>query len=144
MTFEDMLDREAIRQTMATYTINGDRGRLASLAAAFAPDGVLEFPGVRAQGAAQIESVLSAPGRPRDPRHSFTRHNLTSSLIDLAGDEASGRTYFQVVTDIGLDHQGHYADRFVRTADGWRLAHRQVRIDWQAADSVYPPFPERS
>lgn len=143
MTVEEMLDREAIRLLMATYNVNGDRGRIEALAGTFAQDGILEFPGARAEGRDAIIAALTAPGRPRDPRHRLTRHNLTSSLVELDGDQATGRTYFQVVTDIGLDHQGHYADRFARTAEGWRIAHRQVRIDWQSASSLHSPFPTR-
>lgn len=143
MTIQDLLDREAIRLLMATYTVNGDRARIDALAGVFASTGILEFPGVRAEGLAQIVSALSSPSRERNPQHTFTRHNLTSSLIELDGASATGRTYFQVVTDIGLDHQGHYADRFVREQEGWRISHRQVRIDWQSPQSVYPPFPTR-
>ncbi|WP_088185610.1 nuclear transport factor 2 family protein [Sphingobium sp. Z007] len=143
MTMEEMLDREAIRLLMATYTINGDRGRIATLADVFAEDGILEFSGEQSQGRQTILRRLDTPGQPRDPRHSFTRHNLTSSLVELDGEGATGRTYFQVMTDIGLDHHGHYADRFVRTSAGWKIAHRQVRIDWQSPDSLYPTFPKR-
>ena len=143
MTIEEMLDREAIRLLMATYTINGDRGRIDGLVDAFADDGILEFSGEQSRGRSAIAQRLGTPDRPRDPQHSFTRHNLTSSLVELAGETATGRTYFQVMTDIGLDHHGHYADRSERTGAGWRIAHRQVRIDWQSPDSLYPPFPKR-
>lgn len=143
MTIEEMLDREAIRLLMATYTINGDRGRIAALADVFAEDGLLEFSGEQSRGRQAIVDRLGTTDQPRDPRHGFTRHNLTSSLVGLDGDGATGRTYFQVMTDIGLDHHGHYADRFVRTDAGWKIAHRQVRIDWQSPDSLYPTFPKR-
>ena len=40
----------AIRDLLARYTYNGDRGRVAELAACFAADGILEYPGNRAEG----------------------------------------------------------------------------------------------
>lgn len=132
-------DREAIRQLMAVYTINGDRGRVAAMGEAFADDGVIAFSGEATYGREAIVARLSGGGT-RNPALEVARHHLTSSLIELDGDAASARTYFQVLTNRGLDHHGHYADRLVRTAQGWRIAHREVRIDYQAPDSLYTPF----
>ncbi|MET0369998.1 MAG: nuclear transport factor 2 family protein [Sphingobium sp.] len=132
-------DREAIRHVMAIYNINGDRGRVAALGEAFAENGVIEFSGQATQGREAIVARLSQGGT-RNPALTVSRHHITTSLIELDGDSASARTYFQVLSDIGLDHHGHYVDRFVRTADGWRIAHRNVRIDYQSPDSLYAPL----
>ena len=40
-----MTDTAEIRDLYTRYTYNGDRGRLADLAACFADGGTLEFPG---------------------------------------------------------------------------------------------------
>ncbi len=132
-------DREAIRQLMAIYNINGDRGRIDALAAVFADDGVIEFSGEASKGRAAIVARLSGGGT-RNPALELSRHHLTTSLIELDGDGATARSYFQVLTNQGLDHHGHYADRLVRTPDGWRIAHRSVRIDYQSPDSLYAPL----
>lgn len=132
-------DREAIRHLMAVYNINGDRGRVAALGEAFAEDGVIEFSGETTQGRAAIVARLSQ-GATRNPALELSRHHLTSSLIELEGDTATARSYFQVLTNQGLDHHGHYADRLVRTAEGWRIAHRSVRIDYQSPDTLYAPL----
>lgn len=132
-------DREAIRHLMAVYNINGDRGRVDALGGAFAEDGVIEFSGEATQGRAAIVARLSAGGT-RNPALTLSRHHLTTSLIELDGDRATARSYFQVLTNAGLDHHGHYADTLIRTADGWRIAHRSVRIDYQAPDSLYAPL----
>lgn len=134
-------DRDAIRDLLARYTYNGDRGRVAELAACFAPDGVLEYPGNQAQGRAAIESLLS--GGERNPQLSFVRHHIANPLIEVDGDVATARSYFAVHSNHGPDHSGTYDDRLVRTAEGWRFAHRRVRVDWQAQGSLFRPMVTR-
>ncbi|MDR3389631.1 MAG: nuclear transport factor 2 family protein [Rudaea sp.] len=131
-------DREAIRHLMALYNINGDRGRIDALGATFAEDGEIEFSGETSTGRAAIIARLSR-GTP-NPALELSRHHLTTSLIEIDGETATARSYFQVLTNRGLDHHGHYADSLVRTPDGWRIAHRSVRIDYQSADSLYAPL----
>ena len=43
----------------ARYTYNGDCGRLADLAACFADDGTLEFPGGKGTGRAGVAEALT-------------------------------------------------------------------------------------
>ncbi|MEY4238982.1 MAG: hypothetical protein RL339_1583 [Pseudomonadota bacterium] len=129
-------DRDAIRQLLAVYTYNGDRGRIAELAACFALNGVLEFPGATATGPEAIAAALSGGG-PGDPRRSFVRHHTTNPLIEVDGDSATSRSYFTVWSNHGADHAGTYSDRFERTPQGWRFTHRLVRIDWQAEESLF-------
>ncbi|MDP3676038.1 MAG: nuclear transport factor 2 family protein [Novosphingobium sp.] len=134
-------DRDAIRDLLARYTYNGDRGRVAELAACFAPDGVLEFPGTRAQGPAAIEQALR--GGERDPQRTFVRHHITNPLIEVEGDAATARSYFAVTSNNGPDHSGTYDDQLIRTGQGWRFARRRVRVDWQAASSLFRPMDTR-
>ncbi len=140
MTDGEVADREAIRLLMARYNAHGDRGRLEALAATFAEEG--EFSGTASRGRAGILARLGAPGA-RDPRLTVTRHHLTTSLVEIDGDRATGRTYFQVWTEIGLDHHGVYVDAMVKQAGGWLFLVREVRIDWQAVDSLYPALDVR-
>lgn len=134
-------DRDAIRHLLATYTYNGDRGRVEGLAGCFAADGVLEFSGKRLQGPAAIAAGLTS-GEP-NPARTFVRHHITNPLIEVDGDRATARSYFAVTCNNGPDHSGTYSDQLVRTDDGWRFAHRMVRIDWQAPTSLYPPMVSR-
>jgi hypothetical protein len=128
-------DRDAIRHLLANYTYNGDRGRLAELAACFAADGVIEYPGARAEGPAAIAAALSSG--PANPARTFVRHHITNPLIEVASDSATARSYFTVHSNNGPDHSGTYNDTLVRTPAGWRFALRQVRIDWQADNSLF-------
>jgi len=134
-------DRDAIRDLLACYTYNGDRGRVADLAACFAADGVLEYPGNRPVGPAAIAASLTS-GR-RDPRLTFVRHHITNPLIRVDGDGATARSYFTVHSNFGPDHSGTYDDTLVRTPEGWRFAHRRVRIDWQAEASLFAKMATR-
>jgi ketosteroid isomerase-like protein len=128
-------DRDAIRDLLARYTYNGDRGRLDAMTACFADDGVLEFLGQAPRGPEAIKAALSAGTR--DPRLTFVRHHITNPLITVEGDGATARSYFAVHSNSGPDHSGTYDDRLVRTPEGWRFAHRRVRIDWQAEGSLF-------
>ncbi len=138
MTEDDIGDRVAILDLLARYTHSGDRGRIAELAGCFAADGVLEYPGGRGTGPAEIAALLGS-GAPRDGI-SFVRHHVAVPLIEIDGDTASARSYFTVVSDNGPDHAGTYSDRIVRTGTGWRFAHRRVRVDWQAPGSLFRPM----
>ena len=46
-----------------------------------------------------------------------------------------------VHTNIGPDHHGVYVDRLARVDGQWKIAEREVRLDWQSPDSVYAPLP---
>jgi SnoaL-like domain len=136
-------DFAAIRSLVTRYNISGDRARIDDLAACFAPDGILEFPGRRGAGRRGIIEALGAGER--NPDLTLTRHHLTTMQI-LPGedaDDATGRIYFFVVTNAGIDHSGVYVDRYTRHAGEWLVAHRQVRIDWQSSTSLNRPMVSR-
>jgi hypothetical protein len=40
-------------------------------------------------------------------------------------------------TDIGPDHAGYYLDIFRKEGDLWLIAHRRVRMDWEAGNSLF-------
>lgn len=131
---------EAIRDLLARYTYAGDRGRVEILAACFAEDGTLEFPGTAATGPAAIVAALTAG--PANPARRFVRHHITNPLIEVTANSkaATARSYFLVISDNGPDHAGTYDDRLRLTNDGWRFEHRRVRVDWQAATSLFRPM----
>jgi hypothetical protein len=133
-------DREALRLLLARYNIAGDRGRRAEFAGVFADDAVLTLPWSRLHGRNAIVRELFEPESGAKPhaaaaKPAFVRHHLTTSKIDLDGDEAYGRTYFLVLTEIGLDHSGVYVDRFTRRGGEWLIIDREVRLDFVAPDT---------
>lgn len=85
------------------------------------------------------------PDPARDPflvNTKFFRHHLTTSLIDLTGAHtAKARTYFLVMTELGLDHAGTYDDEFVCLDGAWLIRRRTMSLHWRSPESLFPPQP---
>ena len=148
MTVDELIARECIRQTMANYTMAGDRLRSEDFIAVFTEDAVLESERVpeadafRCEGRQAIREWFGrwrAPGRETSARRAtFIRHHLSTSQIELSSpDSATARTYWVAYSDIGPDHCGYYIDVFRKTGERWLIAHRKVRLDWRAPHSLY-------
>ena len=149
MTLDELLAREAIRDTMAKYNVSGDRLKADDFAACFTEDGIIQSeraPGdyiFRYVGRAAILEWQNRwrsrePGADTVQGASFVRHNLSTCKIDLTGPiTAKARTYWVAWTDIGPDHSGVYLDDFRRVGDDWLIALRRVRRDWAAAESLF-------
>ena len=131
-------DRECQRLVVDSAAYNDSRAWEA-LAALYADDGVVVRPnGERVVGRAAIaESYAAAPANRR------TRHVCTNWRFDLNGpDAARGITSVLVYSwdancepDPKFGHQldsrmviGDFADRFVRTSGGWRIAERRASL----------------
>ena len=135
-----MLDERAINRLVLDYAQAVDRLDEPLLRRVFSADAVLEGPGWRFEGIEQICSILPIM------KDSFVSswHATHQQTIDLDGDRASGETYCagrhlqkggyaenQVVTMII-----RYQDRFVRTADGWRMSFRKEIVDWTETGTI--------
>lgn len=131
----ELLAREAVRDLVARYNANADRGRFGEVLELFAPDAILELPDEVHHGRAEIEAmfrsvqtrvVASVPSGTRP----HLRHFTSTLQIDLDDDDhAHSRCYFAVLMPHGLDHWGTYTDEFVRSAGAWRFARRKVAVD---------------
>ena len=156
MTLDEMLAREAIRDTMARYTMAGDKLKVDEYIACFTEDGVIQserapgdflfrFAGREAIRQWQERWRSRGPGEAAVHAASFVRHNLTTCQIDLTGPEtATARTYWTAWTDIGPDHSGIYLDDFRKVGDAWLIALRRVRRDWAADGSLFVTAVERT
>jgi SnoaL-like domain len=149
MTDAELLAREGIRHTMASYTMAGDRLQTEKFVAVFTEDAILETEGVPEQDAFRhvgrqgirdwIERWRERPKQDGKPVHQarFLRHHLSTSLIEFVDEEtAKTRTYWTAYTDIGPDHCGCYLDLFRKTGEHWLIAHRRIRLDWRSSDSL--------
>ncbi|CAG7085101.1 hypothetical protein PICSAR46_03120 [Mycobacterium avium subsp. paratuberculosis] len=119
MEMWELVAREQIRDTLARYNWSGDAGRVDDLAETFCRDGILEIRGFeplrgRAAIAAFLRGVTGGIGvKP------IVRHNVSNVLFtELRPGEARVRSYFTVVTHIGLDHCGRYRDLLVPDGGG--------------------------
>jgi hypothetical protein len=131
--------RECIRDTVARYNDAGDRGRYDDMIGCFAEDGVLSIMGgAQHHGHPELRAFFAGVGGTATPEFTHLRHCVTNLLIDVESpDAANARSYFQVITDIGIDHWGRYRDRFVHAGDRWLLEHRSVKTDGYAPGSYF-------
>ncbi|MFC0206401.1 nuclear transport factor 2 family protein [Novosphingobium soli] len=146
MTLDELLAREAIRDLMARYTTAGDRLRVDDFVACFTQDAVIESERVppdrlfRYEGRPAIRAWQERWRRGEGGTHgaTFVRHHLSTSRIELEGaDGARAWTYWVAWTDIGPDHAGTYLDTLRRAEGTWLIAHRRVRLDWEAPNSLF-------
>jgi len=125
--------RTEIRHLQSVYNSAGDRGKIAEVISAFATNGVLEVPGASYFGHQAITGFLSGVASTGSDSVDLrgSRHHLTTSRIEFeAPDEALGWTYFFVMRAGQVIQEGTYIDRYTRTASGWRIAHRRVKLLW--------------
>jgi SnoaL-like domain len=130
----------AIRDTLARCTQAGDVRKADAYAACFAVEGVLDLATGRIEGRSAIRewmlapSVIPAPaGRAAGP----VNHHLTTCRIDLTSAiTAKARSYWLVITALGLDHSGYYDDEFQKIGADWLITYRRPRTLWKAAGSL--------
>ena len=121
-----MTDEERIRDVVARYNLYGDSGRFDEMLALFADGATLSVDGTSYDGVAAIRGLFETAAGPT-PEH--VRHFTSTLVVDVDGERASARCYFQVLTGAGLDHWGRYRDELIRVGGDWRFARREVRVD---------------
>jgi hypothetical protein len=129
----ELVAREAIRETVASYAHCADSGRFADLAALFAVDGVLEVRGeAPLHGRDAIRAFLEGVGSDLSAATTVPtiRHHVSNLALEVVTPtEARGACYFLAVTELGVDHWGRYRDRYTPEGDKWLFAHRVARTD---------------
>jgi hypothetical protein len=137
-----LIDRMEIDDLLTRYTVALDTRQWDLLATVFTPDATIDYTssqGIKGQFpevAAWLEKALTA--------FTVSQHLLGNRHIELDGDQGTGRTYFfnpntltdQAGTATMLYVGGFYLDKFVRTAEGWRIADRFEQTTW--VDSEEP------
>lgn len=134
--------RDAIRDLVARYNANGDTGRFAQVRALFTADAVMRIePDDEYVGIEAIMTIFTGTSSNTAASSGLThvRHFTSTHQIDFDDERtATGRLYFSVLTDVGLDHWGRYVDRYVLTDEGWRFARRSVSVDGWSTNSLFP------
>lgn len=125
------VDRALILDLTARYNRAFDNGDVDAYAAVFTEDGVMEIEdtGPRFEGrAALAEMCRNTPAA--------IRHVTVDPVVTIDGDTATQEVTLVVVgrpapgqRGSTVQSSGRYVDRLVRTPDGWRFAHRSVRLD---------------
>lgn len=131
----ELLAREQIRDLVARYNANGDSGRLDEVMKLFAEDATLEVDSACYRGTGEIRQMFErAADQTRSEPGGYIRHFTATLQIDLLSEQsARGRSYFQVLTPVGLDHWGRYLDEYSQFGSSWRFQRRVVHVDGSVA-----------
>jgi len=122
-------DAEAIRTLDAAYCRLLDDGDWPALVRLFLPDGTFD-------GLSEVTGhadLLAFFGGLAGGGLTAFWHHISNLEIAVDGDEATVRSLlWQPCVVDGVPHvaSGRYADRLVRTPDGWRYARKQVRFSY--------------
>ena len=129
----------ACERLVVDFAYFSDRQEYESMAALFTPDGTMQRPsGDALVGRAAIQQAYESRGPGRITRHICTNIRITVE----SADRARGLTYAIVYSaTAGHPPSGHFGipadarhlvgefeDKFVLTAEGWRIASRRARF----------------
>lgn len=124
-------DELEIRALVSRYADAVSRSDETAWRATWASDGVWELMGMKLEGAEGIVDFW----RRAMGTFEFVCQLVQGGFVDLEGDEARGRF---AMTELGKTKGGDgtllvalYEDRYRRTQDGWRFAHRQLHPLYQ-------------
>jgi ketosteroid isomerase-like protein len=130
-------DELAIQRVIADYAWGCDSGDWALLKSVFTEDATLDYSstdgpkGSRDEIVGWLEASLS--------QLDMIQHVVTNHQIDLEGDEAAVRAMFYCSVKVpGMDQVmitgGYYDERFVRTAEGWKIQSLYEDNRWMSMD----------
>ena len=140
MAHWELLARESIRDLVASYAHLADGGRFDDLVALFTEGGSLRIDDREPLvGRAAIRAFLGGTGaslKTATTTRRLIRHHVSNHRITVAGpSDATGASYFFVVTDRGPDHWGRYRDAYACVGGHWLFAERRVRVEGFGPDS---------
>ena len=154
MTLEELSAREEIREALVRYTRGVDRNDLDLVRSIFHEDAFVQFPESLHQGS--LDGFINF-ARNEFPRFQRTRHAITNIVIDFDGPKTA-----YVDTYLHADHQGtpehhwktrvielwgRYLDRFEERDGVWKIARRELVIDWMykyPAEGWFDDHPDAS
>jgi 3-phenylpropionate/cinnamic acid dioxygenase small subunit len=132
-------DRVEIEELLVRYSRAIDSRDFDALEALFTSDATFDGGGLGCPtGASEIRAMIEGTLTGLDA----TQHLVGKSIIELDGDSAEVRTYLisQHIRESApgpVKHYflgGEYADRVVRTPEGWRIAYRRLDRLWKQGD----------
>jgi hypothetical protein len=128
-----MTDREDIIDLAVRYAWALDTKQVDGLRDVFTPDATAMLRGVECRGVEEIIARVAGSILRLDN----TQHLISNHHVVVDGDAATHRCQLQsqhVLSGVaGGDNfivGGYYEDRVVRTAHGWRIAHRLMQQTW--------------
>jgi len=127
----ELIDREKIREAVHRYCFAVDRGTLDQVMALFDDQCDLELvPGKRYPGREAVNKWYDAYMR---SRMGVLRHLIHNQVIELSGNEASSKSYFDAVGDLkgeSIVVAGFYEDRLRKHGAEWKFSEKIIRLDF--------------
>jgi len=129
---ETQNDYREIEAVLNRYASALDGKQYDLLNQVFVPEATAHYVGLaECKGLGSIKELISGVLDRCGP----TQHLLGNVRIELNGDKATARCYLQAI-HVGLGDYadqlhtvwGEYRDRLVKTADGWRIAYRELAV----------------
>ena len=135
----DLLAEREITAAMHRYLRGVDRCDVDLIKSAYHPDARDRHGDFDGLGTDFADALVNE----RLLQFTASSHHVSNMTIELDGDRAFVETYFMAV-NVKPDHRllsvgGRYIDRFERRVGEWKVADRQVVLDW---DTFGPPDPE--
>lgn len=122
-----MDDERAIERLIIDYAACNDAANWEAVAALYVGDGRMSRPTapddfIEGQGPI-LAAFKSRPAR-------TTRHVCANIRVDVTGDSANATSQILLFTGHDAPKVGSYADKLIRTADGWRFVERRGSLDF--------------
>lgn len=119
----------AIRRLIAAYCHCYDDGLVDDYCALFTEDGEFTVFGRTSKGRDAIRKDVAEGAASAPPG----QHVTYNAILDVGSATATGATDFLYLTktddgSLAISNAGRYLDEFQRTADGWRIKKRVVRM----------------
>ena len=143
MSEKERADRHEIRKIVDDYALFADRIDNEALAGLFAPEGILRIfergnPEPVRQRIGQSEIAEAIKGL---SRYDVTLHVVSNHYVDIDGDVATGESYCRASHIRAVEGGApearenyvmniRYLDDFIRTTEGWRIAKRELQVEF--------------
>jgi ketosteroid isomerase-like protein len=125
----DFFDERAVERLITDYAAHNDAGDWDAVAALYVPEGRMSRPTAPDDFIAGQNAILTAfKSRPART----TRHICANIRVSVDGDSATANSQILLFTGHDVPKVGSYADKFARTADGWRFVERRGSLDFPA------------
>jgi hypothetical protein len=129
--------RLAITEIIAAHSRGIDRLDVDCLKACYWPDGEVDYGSFKGSAHQFAELVMGALAG----QYQLTQHSVSNTLIEFRDSEALAESHVTarhlvLAGDEELIYVGRYLDRLECRDDRWKLAHRQVVMDWSRREAV--------
>jgi ketosteroid isomerase-like protein len=133
VALQEILDRDKIADLIHRYCFALDHGSVEDVMALFAPECAVHLiPGRTFENRDAVHEFYSKLIR---HRMSLVRHTVHNLVIELNGDLATAKSYWDVKGDLrsqAVVLGGYYADQVNKRHRKWLFSKREIRIEFAA------------